>query len=65
MTGRPLVRGVGMSWAVVALAFSLQVSSATAQVGGAAGQVALAADAATGERASRAVLDQYCFSCHK
>ena len=64
MTGRPLVRVVGLSWAVVALAFCLQVSGVMAQVSGGAGQVALAADATMDERASRAVLEQYCFTCH-
>ena len=56
MTGRRLVRLVGMF--VVAVAFCMQARGAAAQVAG--GQVA----AAVGEGAPRAVLEQYCFSCH-
>ncbi len=58
MTGRRLVRLVGMS--VVAVALCVRASGAAAQV--AAGQVAAAA--AAGEQAPREVLQQYCFSCH-
>ena len=56
MTGRRLVRLVGMF--VVAVALCVQARGAAAQVAG--GQVA----AAAGEGAPRAVLEQYCFSCH-
>ena len=55
MTGPRLARVVGMSGVIVALAFCVQARGAAAQV---------AVAAAAGERAPRAVLEQYCFSCH-
>ena len=55
MTPRRLARVVGTWCVVLAVAFC-------AQARGAAAQVAVAA--AAGEEAPRAVLEQYCFSCH-
>jgi len=58
-TGRGLVRVVGMSGVAVAFAFCVLARGAAAQVA-----VGAAPDAAAGEGAPRAVLQQYCFSCH-
>ncbi len=61
-----VMRVVGVSFAVAAIASGVHVRGAAGQVGGVAGQVAAdaTADAAVAEGTPRAVLEQYCFSCH-
>ena len=63
MTGRRLARVFGMSWLVVSVVFCVRARGAAAQVATVTATDA-AAGAAAGERAPRAVLQEYCFSCH-